>query len=417
MNNNKNKMEYQLYSLSNGIKVLHKPSPLTDITHSCIVINSGSRDEEKGKDGLAHFIEHLLFKGTSRRSTYQLLNRLEVVGGDINAYTTKEQTCVHASFLNQHLERAIDLFTDILFHSTFPVKEMKKEKEVILDEIDSYLDLPEEAIQDDFEALLFKKHSLGNNILGTAETVNKLTSTDIHQYIKNNYKTDEIILGVYGGSDFNKIITIAEKYLGGIKKNNSKKIRQKPLAYKPSLIQVFKPIVQSHAMIGNRCYSTHHKNKVAMLLLNNFLGGPGMSSKLNLEIREKHGICYSIESNYIPFSDTGTFSIYMGTDKDKMDKCQSLVNKELKKLRENKLGSTSLQQAKQKFIGQISLAEESRLSVLLAISKNILEEGKSDSLELIYKEINAITSSQILEVCNEIFDPKKLSYLTFSPEA
>lgn len=409
-------MEYQLHSLKNGIRILHKHSNTNEISHCCVVINAGSREEDQNKIGLAHFLEHLFFKGTSHRNTNQILNRLEVVGGEINAYTTKEHTCIHASFLNQHLDRATELISDILFHSTFPDKEIKKEREVILDEIDSYLDLPEEAIQDDFEGIIFKGHALGNNILGTAESVKKINKKDIVSFLQKNYHTDEIVFAVDGGSDFQKVITIAEKYFGDIKSNFRKIKREKSKKTKAVQIIKSKTIIQSHAIIGSQCYGNNHPNKTAMLLLNNYLGGPGMSSKLNLEIREKHGICYTIESNYIPFSDTGIFSIYMGTDKDKMDKCQNLVKRELEKLTNKKLGVTSLHQAKQKFIGQISLAEENRLSVIISLAKNILEEGKADSLVEIYKKINLVTANDILSVANDILMLNKLSSLTFLPE-
>jgi predicted Zn-dependent peptidase len=409
-------MEYQLSTLPNGIRVLHKQQASTNIAHCCVVINSGSRDEREGKEGLAHFIEHLLFKGTEKRNTYHLLNRMEVVGGEINAYTTKEQTCVHASFLDQHLERAVELLADITFHSRFPQAELDKEKSVILDEIDSYKDLPEESIQDDFEELIFAGHTLGNNILGTEESVNRLSREDIFGYIAENYKTSEIILAVYGNFEWKKVMKMAEKYFGNVPVNNSERTRIAVTPYQVKILRVPKPIYQSHAMIGSRCYHLSDEKKTAMLLLNNYLGGPGMSSRLNLEIREKHGICYTIESNYTPMTDTGLFSIYMGTDKGKMDKCMTLVMKELKTLRENKLGTMALHQAKQKLIGQISLSEESRLSVIISIAKSILDHGTSDSLEEIYRKINAVTAEQLLEICNEILVPDYLSSLTFIPE-
>lgn len=410
-------MEYNLHTLDNGIRVLHKSNYGSNITHCCLVVNTGSRDELEGKEGLAHFIEHLLFKGTLKRNTYHLLNRIEVVGGELNAYTTKEQTCVHSSFLTEHLDRGVELMTDIIFHSKFPENEMEKEKGVILDEIHSYKDSPEESIQDDFEELIFANHPLGNNILGTPKSVKKLSKEDIRRFIASNYKTHEIILAVYGDYSWEKVKKIAEKYLSVIPENNTARERKAVSLYVPEEKEVRKNIFQSHCMIGNRCYHLSDERKVAALVLSNYLGGPGMSSRLNMEVREKHGICYSIESNYTPFTDTGMISIYMGTDKDKMEKCRALVNKELKKLRENKLGEMALQQAKQKFIGQISLAEENRLSVIIAFAKSILDHGTADSLEEIYRKINAVTSSQILEISNEIFEPSMLSSLTFSPKS
>jgi predicted Zn-dependent peptidase len=283
------------------------------------VVNAGSRDEPEHKEGLAHFIEHLLFKETEKRSTSQILNRLELVGADLNAYTTKEYTCIHASLLKQHLERTVDLFQDILFHSTFPQEELEKERGVILDEIASYLDQPEEAIQDDFEELLFKDHPLGKNILGRPETVADLNKTDIKHFIAANYNTAEMIFAVFGDYDFKKLIKLTEKYFNVIPANYAKKNRIKPHGNQSAQVTVSKPIGQTHCIIGNSAYPASHHYKTGLLLLNNILGGMGMSNRLNLEIREKYGIAYTIESNYTPFSDTGIFSIYFGTDNEKAE--------------------------------------------------------------------------------------------------
>lgn len=409
-------MEYQLFSLKNGLRILHKPNPQSQVVHACVVINCGSRDEEDKKQGLAHFIEHMLFKGTQTKSLYQILNRMEVVGGELNAYTSKEQTCVHASFLKPHLERAFELFADLLFNSTFPEQEIRKEKQVIMDEIDSYLDLPEEAIQDDFESIIFDKHSLGANILGSKESVEKIQRKDLLKFTNEHYRAEDIVIGVYGNVSEKQMVEIAETYFAKVKKKNTDTTRIKPAKYKPQNIVTKKNSVQSHAVIGSRAYSIHHKDKTAMLLLNNYLGGPGMSSRLNMEIREKKGICYAIDANYTPMSDTGLFSIYMGTDAEKMEKCMALVKKELGLLREKKLGTLALSQAKKKFIGQISLAEENHLSVLIAFCKSILDHGKADTLEQIYAKIEEVSADDIWRIANDIFDEKKLSSLLFLPE-
>ncbi len=408
-------MDHSIHILSNGIRILLKPHP-SAIAHACILINSGSRDEEDGKDGLAHLIEHLLFKKTETRNTTQILNRLELVGADLNAYTTKEYTCIHASFLNQYLERSLDLFEDLVFHSLFPEEEIQKEKEVILDEIASYLDQPEEAIQDDFEGFLFEDHALGRNILGTPESVASLSRKDILDFISSNYRTDEMVIGIIGQYDFNKIISLCEKIFGGIPASKPTKNREKPGRYQSKIQREYKSIHQSHTVMGNRAYSIHHAEREGLLLLNNLLGGMGMSSRLNLEIREKHGIAYTIESSFIPLSDTGMFSIYMGTDAEKMDKAIRLVDKELKKLREVKMGSLQLQRAKQKFIGQIALAEENFLNLIISLSKSLLDYGSIDPLEVLFEKINRVSEAQILSIANEIFDPKELSILVFEPE-
>jgi predicted Zn-dependent peptidase len=407
-------IEYQVHTLSNGIRILYKHSA-SAITHCCFVVNAGSRDELEHKEGLAHFIEHLLFKETEKRSTNQILNRLELVGADLNAYTTKEYTCIHASLLRQHLERTVDLFQDILFHSTFPQEELEKERGVILDEISSYLDQPEEAIQDDFEDLLFKDHPLGKNILGTPESVAALSKDDINQFITTNYNTSEMVFAVFGDHDFKKLIKLAEKYFNNIPANYSKKDRLKPDDSKGEKVNISRPITQTHCIIGNRAYPASHHHKTGLLLLNNLLGGMGMSNRLNLEIREKYGIAYTIESNYSPLSDTGIFSIYFGTDAEKAEKALRLVHKELKKLRDQKLGSLQLHQAKQKFIGQIALAEENRMGLIISMAKSLLDFDHIDSLEQIFAKINAVTAEQLMEISNEIFD-NSLTTLMFVPK-
>ncbi|HEY0244159.1 MAG TPA: pitrilysin family protein [Mucilaginibacter sp.] len=408
-------MDYQLYTLSNGIRIMYKHTP-SPITHCCFLVNAGSRDERENKEGLAHFIEHLLFKETERRSTNQILNRLEMVGADLNAYTTKEYTCIHASLLKQHLERTIDLFEDIIFHSTFPEEEMEKERGVILDEIASYLDQPEEAIQDDFEELLFKDHPIGKNILGTPQTVTQLNTADIKQFIAANYNTSQMIFAVFGDYDLKKTTRLADKYFGNIPANNAQKIRLSPGNHIAGKHIIGKTISQTHCIIGNRAYPSPHPHKNGLLLLNNLLGAGGMSSRLNLEIREKHGIAYTIESNYTSLTDTGIFSIYFGTDSEKADKATRLVHKELKKLRDNKLGTLQLHQAKTKFIGQIALAEENRMSLIISMAKSLLDFNYVDTLAQVFAKINAVTAGQLLEISNEIFDDQKMTTLLFEPK-
>ncbi|NEU09215.1 insulinase family protein [Flavihumibacter sp. R14] len=407
-------MEYQVHTLDNGIRILHK-SAASSISHACIIINAGSRDEDVHKSGLAHFIEHLLFKKTEKRNTSQILNRLELVGADLNAYTTKEYTCVHASFLNPHLERSLDLFQDIVFHSVFPEDEMNKEMEVILDEISSYQDQPDEAVNDDFEDLIFDGHSLGRNILGTPLSVKSFTRDDIKAFSETNYRTDEIVIGIFGNYNFKKVIKAAEKTFAHIKANTSPRKREAPNLYHPKNRLYKKPINQAHCVIGSRSYSFHHKHKVGFLLLNNLLGGTGMSSRLNLEIREKHGIAYTIESNYTPLSDTGIFSIYFGTDTEKIQRATKLMFRELKKLRDNALGPIQLHQAKQKFIGQIALGEENRMSLIISMAKSLIDYGRVDTLEEVFAKINAVTSSQVLEIANQMFNPENLTTLLFEP--
>ncbi len=408
-------MDHQIFTLRNGIRILLKPV-VSEIAHCCLIINAGSRDETPGEPGLAHFIEHLLFKGTEKRNTNQILNRLEVVGADLNAYTTKEYTCLHASFLHPHLERSMDLLQDITFFSSFPEVEIEKEKGVILDEIASYEDQPEEAIQDDFENILFEGHTLGENILGTPDSVKKFDKSHIRGFISGNYNTHEIVFSVSGNYSPEKILKLSEKYFARIPENNSPKKRLPVLQFSKKEVITKKPINQVHCILGCRAYDLNNQKKTGLLLLNNLLGGNGMSSRLNLELREKHGIAYTVESNYTPLTDTGLFSIYFGTDVEKANKAFKIVAQQLKKLREQKLGIILLKQAKQKFIGQIALGEENRLGVLISMTKSLIDFGKIDSLQEVLKKINAVTADDVLEIANEILDERAMSVLFYQPE-
>ncbi|MDQ0968904.1 putative Zn-dependent peptidase [Flavobacterium sp. W4I14] len=407
-------MKYNVHTLPNGIRLLHVPSA-SAISHACIIVNTGSRDEPENKAGLAHFIEHLIFKRTEKRSTNQILNRLESVGADLNAYTTKEYTCVHASFLNPYLDRTLDLFNDILFHSTFPEEEMDKEKSVILDEISSYLDQPEEAINDDFEDMLFAGHALGNNILGTTESVQHFTREDVLNFRKANYRTNEIVVAVLGNYTLNSVVNKGSKHFADVEENNPNKERIKPGIIAQNNTTIYKPIMQAHCILGRQAYSTHQSQKVPLMLLNNYFGGNGMSSLLNLQIREKYGIAYTIESNFSPLSDTGIFSIYFGTDKEKQAKALSLIFKEIKKLREHPLNELQLQKAKNKFIGQIALGEENRIGLIISMAKSLIDHNKIDSLETVFEKINAVTTKQMAEVTDEILNIEQLNIFTFCP--
>lgn len=338
-------MEYEVIRLDNGIRVvLHRQA--SPITHTCLVVNAGARDEQAGKYGMAHFIEHLLFKQTERRSTQQILNYIEAVGGDLNAYTTKEYTCIHASLLNPHLHKALDLFEDIIFHSTFPEEEMEKEKGVIVDEMASYLDSPEESIIDDYEDLVFKNSGLGHNILGLEEDLLAFDRPDVQKFLQENYNTHEIVVGITGDYDLKTVERMVRRYFESVPENNSPKLRAQVGRTIAQHIEIEKPINQVHYMLGAQAYSIRDDRKTGLLLLNNLLGGMGMSSILNLSIREKYGIAYTIESNYTMFSDTGLFTIYLGTDVEKVKRAKRLVFKELDKLKDKGLTEIQLKKAK-----------------------------------------------------------------------
>jgi predicted Zn-dependent peptidase len=409
-------MEYNVHTLPNGIRLLHVPSA-SPISHACILINSGSRDEGKQESGLAHFIEHLVFKRTEKRSTNQILNRLESVGADLNAYTTKEYTCIHASFLNPYLDRTLELFNDIMFHSTFPEEELEKEKGVILDEISSYLDQPEEAIYDDFEDLVFANHALGRKILGTVESVSNLCREDILNFMAKNYHTDKMVVAVIGNYSLNKLVKTGEKYYEAIPSNPYKSLRTPP--EKSPVVHVVseKPISQAHVVMGAPAYPLHHPYKAGLLLLNNIIGGTGMSSILNLQIREKYGIAYTIETGYSPLSDTGIFTLYFGTDKEKLERAKTLIFKEFKKFRDKPLTENQLQKAKSKFIGQIALGEENRIGLIISMAKSLMDYDYIDPLEVVFSKIQAVTTTEMADIANEMLDEKNLSSLTFYPLA
>lgn len=407
--------EYNLIRLDNGIRVLlHFQKSV--ITHSCVLVNTGSRDEGEGKFGMAHFIEHLVFKRTEKRSTNQILNRLEQVGGDLNAYTTKEYTCLHASFLNPYLERALDLFEDVLFHSTFPEVEIEKERGVILDEIASYLDSPEESIMDDFEDLLFQGSGLGHNILGQEADLKSINKSDITRFMYETYDTSEIVVAISGDYTLTQVKRLAEKIFGKIRSNLiTAKVDSIPLVTGIDHT-VEKPINQAHYMLGSQTFGVYDERKTALLLLNNMLGGYGMSSILNLGIREKYGIAYTIESNFTMYKDTGSISIYLGTDDEKLNRAIGLVFKELSKLKNNPISEYQLSRAKQKFKGQIALAEENRMSMLIAEAKNIIDYGHVISLQDVLVSIDKVRAEDLLELSTVFFDSDRLVSLRFIPE-
>ena len=408
-------MEYGLYHLKNGLSFLHRPGLSKGITHLCIIIHVGSRDEKNEETGMAHFVEHMLFKGTKTRNNRQILNFLELVGGEINAYTTKEYTCIYASFLDEYLVKALRLISDMIMNSTFPKAEIEREKGVIGDEIDSYKDIPEEYIQDDFDEIIFGEHTLGKNILGTKHTINRFGQKDLEEYSKTHFFSQNMVLGIYNGLPSSRMQILAEKYFGNLNSSEKKQAREECVSVNPIKKVVKAPIHQVHGIIGARSYSLQEPQRMAMQLIMNLLGGPGMSSRLNLEIREKRGICYQIEANYSPLSDTGIFSIYFGTDPEKYEKCISLIHKELTGLCKKGLSSLYLHQSKTRFKGQIALADENHASVLISLCKAVQDYGRADSIREIFSQIDQISNSQILEIANSQLDPKNLSSLILVP--
>lgn len=406
--------EYKIHQFSNGLRLVHQQVNNDQaVAHLGLIINTGSRDELKKENGLAHFIEHVIFKGTKKRKAYHVLSRLEDVGAELNAYTSKEETVLQAAFLYQHYERSLELMADIIINSTFPQKELDKEKEVVIDEINSYKDTPSEQIFDDFDWLLFPKHPLGNDILGTKAKVRKYTQQDVLNFVKKHYIASNMVISSVGNIEMNKLVSLIDKYFAELSTEKQKKKRKAPEAYKAVEINKKRRVYQAHCMIGNRAYSIQNEERIAFSLLNNYLGGPGLNSRLNLGIREKYGFTYNLESNFTALSDTGHFSIYLGTDQNYLEKTVELVHKELRLLREVKLGPKQINKAQQQLIGQIAISEESNANKMLNNGRSLLSFNRVSNLKAINEKIVSVTSDMIIEVANEVFDPKQLSMLIY----
>lgn len=401
------------FNLSNSIKCIHQQVDTAEVSHFGITINAGSRDELEGEQGLAHFIEHCIFKGTAKRKPFHILSRLDAVGGEINAYTTKEETCIYGSFLNIYYERAIELIADILFNSSFPTHEIQKEKDVIIDEINSYMDSPSEQIFDDFEDQVFKGHPIGRNILGTVDSVNSFEKKDIQAFIERNYTADNISISSVGKIKLDKFIRLCDKYFGVEFEKNTAKKRHPFIGYNTVQSEIKRDTHQVHTMIGNLAYDMHNEKRRGLILLNNVLGGQGLNNRLNLNIREKYGLTYSIESNFIPYTDTGIFQVYFSAEKKFHSKIVKLIHKEFAKLRDKELGTNQLHLAKQQLKGHIALAQENRVGLMLALGKSILIFDKVDTNVEIFEKIDAITSTEVQSIANEILVEDKFSSLTF----
>ncbi len=408
-------MTYQTHRLSNGIRLIHKTSNST-VAHCGIAINAGSRDELDHEQGLAHFIEHVIFKGTQRRRNFHILSHMENVGGELNAYTTKEDTCIYASFMHPHYQRWFDLLSDILFNSVFPEKELDKEKDIVLDEINSYKDSPGEQIFDDFDGVVFREHPLGRNILGDPKQIRRFNERSIRTFMESNYMTGEMVICSVGRIEFSRLVRLTEKYFGHIQPGNRAGKRIPFNDYKAETRFIKRRNHQSHCVMGNMAFHSDHPLKTGMVLLNNILGGPGLNSRLNMAVREKHGFCYNIESHYQPFTDSGIFSIYFGTAPGYTEKTLAIIRKELGRLRENRLGTLQLKRAKQQLIGQVAITYESNLSEMLSMGKSMLVFDQVDSLEDINRKIEAIGTGDLLEAANQVFDPDHLSILAYRPK-
>lgn len=405
--------KHLLFELKNGLRVVFSPYSSSNVVHLAVTIGAGTRDELPEEEGMAHYIEHCLFKGTKTKKAEQVISRLDAVGGELNAYTTKEETCIYASFDKVFTERAIELLSDIIFQSSYPSKEIEREKTVIIDEIQSYQDSPSDRIFDEFEELLFKGHSLGHNILGTEKSVKSFSRSDILKFIKRNYVPSNMTISISGNLNAydlkNQIKNHFEKH-----KNSSKiQLRKKPLI-KKFKISHKQDTFQDHFILGGKAYSVKSKERSAFILLNNVLGGNAMNSRLNMILRERNGFAYNVESSYTPYQDTGVFTIYFGTDHKNFSKCKNLVLKELSNFRTKKISSIKLNQYKVQLKGQISLNEESRMNSVLSLGKSLLVFDKIFTIQEVFQKIDKITDKEILQVANEVFELKNLNELQYT---
>lgn len=464
-------MKYNTHTLDNGLRIIHLPSD-SKVVYCGYQINAGTRDEEPGEEGLAHFCEHVTFKGTERRKAWHILNCLESVGGDLNAYTNKEGTVYYSAILKEHIARAVDLLSDIVFHSVYPQAEIDKEVEVICDEIESYNDSPAELIYDEFENILFKDSSLGHNILGTAEQVRSFTTEDALRFTRKLYRPDNAIFFAYGDIDFKKLVKLVRRALAdddsgklaeedchtdfsggtgdtgfaGARDSEITQMSQapqmtqisrdeNPVATEKSVksvksvgpknypsvgeeiagqtIVMQKNTHQAHVMIGTRAYDVNDDRRMPLYLLNNILGGPGMNAKLNLALREHNGLVYTVESTMVAYGDTGTWSIYFGCDEHDIKRCLRLVRKELDRMMEKPLSDSQLKAAKKQIKGQIGVACDNRENFALDFGKSFLHYGWEKNVDCLYEQVEAITSQQIQDVARELFDKNRLITLIF----
>ena len=421
-------MKYNTYTLDNGLRIIHLPSD-SKVVYCGYQINAGTRNEEPGEEGLAHFCEHVTFKGTERRKAWHILNCLESVGGDLNAYTNKEGTVYYSAILKEHIARAVDLLTDIVFHSVYPQTEIDKEVEVICDEIESYNDSPAELIYDEFENIIFKGSPLGHNILGTAEQVRSFKTEDALRFTRKLYRPDNAIFFAYGDIDFKKLVKLLKTLNmehGTLNFMNSKtsetptaemeaddanhKVQSK---VEGQTIVMQKNTHQAHVMIGTRAYDVNDSRRMPLYLLNNMLGGPGMNAKLNLALREHNGLVYTVESTMVAYGDTGVWSIYFGCDEHDVKRCLRLVRKELDKFMQKPLSEAQLKAAKKQIKGQIGVACDNRENFALDFGKSFLHYGWEKNVDRLYEQVDEITAEQIQAVAQELFDKDRLTTLIF----
>lgn len=409
-------MKYNTHTMADGLRVIHLPSA-SPVVYCGYAINAGTRDEAPGEEGMAHFCEHITFKGTERRRAWHILNCLESVGGDLNAFTGKEDTVYHAAVLRDHITRAVDLLTDIVFHSTYPQNEIDKEVEVICEEIESYNDSPAELIYDEFENMVFSGHPLGHNILGQAERLRTYTTADAQRFTSRLYRPDNAIFFAYGDIDFTRLVKALARAGHDTPAPCSPlpatdDMRRRPLPqYVPSQRTMNMDTHLTHVMTGNRAYDIHDQRRMALYLLNNIMGGPGMTARLNLTLRERHALVYTVESSMASYSDTGVWAAYFGCDPRQVDRCMRLVRRELDRMMETPLSDKQLRAAKKQIKGQIGVACDSRESFAIDFAKSFLHYGWEKDVARLYSNIDAVTPQMIQQVAQETFAPELMTTL------
>lgn len=404
-------MQYCSSVLPNGLQIVYLFSD-SNVSYCGFAVNAGARDETLNH-GLAHFVEHTLFKGTKKRKARHILNRMETVGGELDAYTSKEETLLYTVCLSKDVERAVDLLADLVYNSQFPEPELEKELEVVFDEINSYPDMPSELIFDEFENLLFEGSELGHNILGDAKSLETFTRETCMSFTEQFYRPDNMVFFFYGNTPFKKILRLANKYMSIENRSTVNVQRKAPLFNPPKQLKIDKDLHQTHVVIGGTTCPAFDERQTGLHLLNNILGGPGMNSRLNMSLREKHGLVYSVESGLTSYTDAGLFTVYFGCDRKSENKCLSLIYKELKRLRNDKLSASQFAAAVRQWKGQLEIAREQRESLALRLGKSFLRFNKYDDLPEVYRKIDALTAGRLLEIANEIYDEDRLFRLTY----
>lgn len=406
-------MPHKIIQLNNRIKLIHKQvnSP---ISHLGLLVNAGTRDELDSLNGIAHFVEHTIFKGTSSRKGYQVIRRIEDVGGDLNASTSKEETWFHSSFLSPDYKRAVELLADIFFNATFPEKEIEKEKDVVYEEIKYYRDTPSELIFDEVEELVFQGHPLGRPVLGSKNSVKTIQRDDILDFLKCNYTNPNIVIASVGDISIQKLLNLCNRYFGKKELPDQNRQRIPFTDYRPQEIIKHKKTSQTHFVLATPAPSLFHEQRHVFMLLTNILGGQGMNTRLNMAIREKLGLAYTVEANYTPYSDTGLFTIYVGCDNSQWMKCINSSFKELDKIKKNKLSTIQLHNARKQFLGQLAIAQEAKLHEMLSMGRSALFYDQVDTIEETIQQIQSITAEDVLEIANQFFVNDQFSTLLYT---